>query len=152
MKCEVCGRSIPINWGTESVVVCEEHTGHIAELTDLKQDDAKEWTEGPAKYVPTEVDSSNQNLLPVWWAFTWRFMLMQIVVGGFLGLLLNHSMNALIAQERLTSGAAEMIEIAFYLFMAAVFVFVTLDRVIGKTLGNVRLVLVTAKESGIEEK
>ncbi|MBQ0785085.1 MAG: hypothetical protein KBT66_12685 [Amphritea sp.] len=152
MKCEVCGRSITINWGTDSAVVCEEHTNNITKLTDLKRSVAKEWTEGTVKFIPAEVDASGSNLLSVWWAFTWRFMLMLVVVGGFLGLILHHSMSTLIEQGMLTTGVAETIGMVFYLVIAAAFIFVALDRIIGKKVGNVRLVIVSAKESDIEEK
>ncbi|BBB25935.1 hypothetical protein [Amphritea japonica] len=152
MKCDVCGRSITINWGNEFAVVCEEHTNHITKLTDLKRSAAKVWTEGTVKFIPVEVDTSGSNLLSVWWAITWRFMLMLVVIGGFLGLIFYHSMNTLIEQEMLTTGVAETIGVIFYLVIATAFIFVALDRVIGKKIGNVRLVIVSAKESDIEEK
>lgn len=152
MKCEVCGCSVSINWGNDSVVVCEEHTNHIAELTSLNKSSAKEWKEGPQKFMPEEVDPSIPNMLPIWWAVTWRFLLMQSVLGGFLWLELNHVMNTLIMQSGLDKGIAEFIGTAFYLLMGAVFIFVTLDRVIGKNLGKVRLVIVRAKGSVVEEQ
>lgn len=150
MKCAVCSRSITINWGTESAVVCEEHIGHIDELTDLKRNAAREWTEGAVKHIPVEIDASGSNLLSVWWAFTWRFILMLVAAGGFLDLMLIHSMSIFIEKDMLTIGVAETIEMVFYLIVAAVFIFVTLDRIIGKKLGNVRLVIVSAKKSDIE--
>ena len=67
--------------------------------------------------------------------------------GGFLGLMLNHSLSALIEQQHLTVEVAEYVGTVFNFFLSAAFIFVALDIVIGKKLSNIRLILVSNSTS-----
>ncbi|WP_415891365.1 hypothetical protein ACMXYV_08625 [Neptuniibacter sp. SY11_33] len=145
MKCEVCGCSITINWGNDSAVVCEEHRDHIVQITAAKEAKAKEWHDGQSKPPSTEVEATTERLLSVWWAFTWRYVLLMGIIGSFLGALLHHSLQVLVAQQVLTILVAKYIEGGFNLVLAAFFIFIALDTLVGKKIGNVRLVIVSSK-------
>lgn len=154
MKCEVCGSSIIINWGSDSVTVCEDHTGHIDELGKQKAKAAKQWTEGVRRQrpVPVKVTASFSVLLPFWWALTWRFMFMSIVFGMMFASQLLYFLRGWVEKELLTLSVAEDIAILFYLVMAAIFIFISLGLVVGKRLGIFRLIIVRTDDSESEAR
>lgn len=145
MKCEVCGRSITINWGNNHAVVCEEHRDHTEQLTQQKRQEAQQWSEGFSRHVPVEVEPTSSVLLTIWWAFFWRFILLSIVLGIGLGLVAGPVLELLQARLIFSEAVIEKLMFGIDILLSGIAVLIVLDRVIGKKTGGVRLVVVRAE-------
>ena len=145
MKCEVCGRSITINWGNNYAVVCEEHRDHIDELQAKNLEKVAEWKEAVAQHIPAEVAVTTSKLLNIWWAFTWRYVVALIVIGGAVERTFHHSLSSLYDSQLITIETMKAIQLGVAVIVPLVCVFLILQRLLGKKIGDVRLVLVSTK-------
>jgi len=154
MKCEVCGQYTAINWGDGAAVVCEEHIDSIEAVAAQKKREAKEWTDGSInRYVPFEVELSLPRLLRVWWAFTWRYFVLLSTVGLFFGLLFSHTLRSLEAEKLVSPSIAEHLLTVSSFFITAVLLIFVFDMLVGKKLGDFKLVPVsTEKEAENDDK